>query len=88
MAHAGEGPDSRVRQIYDICDVGVLTGAGMMLKRVWLGTDSAGSYRNDVPFEVVSRDKPARAMLDPAGNLLKYEEAPVKIQRRAGPQTD
>ncbi|TLY32331.1 MAG: M1 family metallopeptidase [Ignavibacteria bacterium] len=60
-------------------DVGIATGAGMMLKRVWLGADSTGSYRNDVPFEVVSKEKPQRALLDPAGNLLKYERLPVKF---------
>ncbi|HYQ85777.1 MAG TPA: M1 family aminopeptidase [Bacteroidota bacterium] len=60
-------------------DVGIVTGAGTLLRRVWLGTDSAGSYRNDVPFEVVSKGKPARALLDPAGDLLKYERLPVKF---------
>ena len=48
-------------------------------KTVWLGTDSTGAYHNDVGFEIMTKKKPARAILDPAGDLLKMQNLPVKL---------
>lgn len=48
-------------------------------KTVWLGGDSGGSYHNDVGFEIRTAKKPVRAVLDPAGDLLKMQNLPVKL---------
>jgi hypothetical protein len=48
---------------------------------VWIGEDTAagGAYRNDVPFEIPSTERPRRALLDPSGELLKVQRIPVKL---------
>jgi hypothetical protein len=60
-------------------DVGVETAGGMSRTAVWLGADSGGGYKNDVPFAVITDVKPHRVILDPSGTLLKYQRMPVKI---------
>jgi len=60
-------------------DVGVRTVSGIKKANVFLGVDSAGSYHNDVPFEISSDGKPDRAFLDPSGDVLKIEKLPMKF---------
>jgi hypothetical protein len=60
-------------------DVGVESSAGMARQRVTVGTDSTGTYRNDVPFEISTQAKPLRALLDPGGDILKIQKLPVKL---------
>jgi hypothetical protein len=60
-------------------DVGVETLAGMVKTRVWLGTDSLGAYRNDVPFEIIVNQQPLRAVLDPYGDVLKMQKLPARL---------
>ncbi|HZY10522.1 MAG TPA: M1 family aminopeptidase, partial [Bacteroidota bacterium] len=60
-------------------EVGAEINTGIVKTDVWLGTDSLGNYRNDVPFEIVSGSKPGRVMLDPNGDVLKIRKLPVKF---------
>ena len=60
-------------------DVGVQTSSGVTTTRVWLGDDSSGIYHNDVPFELVTQERPVRAILDPKGDVLKMQELPSKF---------
>jgi hypothetical protein len=74
----------RVRVVgYDkytvMTDVGVETSTGMKKTRIWLGADSLGTYRNDVPFELTTEETPLRAILDPDGDLLKIQKLPAKF---------
>lgn len=62
-----------------LVDVGAQTSSGIVKTSVWLGKDSLGIYRNDMPFEVVSAAKPVRAVLDPDGDVLKKQKLPVKF---------
>ena len=62
-----------------LVDVGVETSAGITKTRVWLGTDSLGRYRNDVPFEITVSEEPVRAILDPDGDFLKIQKLPPKF---------
>ncbi len=59
--------------------VGVETAGASAGTALWIGTDSAGTYRNDVPFEIRSAEKPLRALLDPGGDLLKVQKIAVKF---------
>jgi hypothetical protein len=74
----------RVRVVgYDkytvMTNVGVETSTGMAKTRIWLGADSLGTYRNDVPFEVTTEETPLRAILDPDGDVLKIQKLPPKF---------
>lgn len=60
-------------------DVGAFTPVDTGMTRVWMGTDSGGSYRNDVGFEIRTMGRPVRAALDPLGNVLKVQRLPVKF---------
>jgi hypothetical protein len=60
-------------------DVGVESPDGIATASLWLGRDSSGGYRNDVPFEIATRAKPARALLDPRGDVLKHLRLPAKF---------
>lgn len=60
-------------------DVGVKTQSGVTTVRVWLGVDSAGIYRSDVPFEVAVTHKPLSVLLDPDGHVLKFQKLPVRL---------
>lgn len=60
-------------------DVGAETGGTMETATVWLGTDSTGAYRNDVPFELHTSGRPLRVRLDPAGDVLKIQKLPAKF---------
>jgi hypothetical protein len=60
-------------------DVGAIAGTETIRTRVWLGVDSGGTYRNDVPFEISSGAKPSRVMLDPDGAILKIQKLPVRL---------
>jgi hypothetical protein len=60
-------------------DVGVETKNGMHTATVWLGIDSTGVYRNDVPFEIATVEKPLRAILDPQADVLKMQKLPAKF---------
>ena len=62
-----------------IADVGAETSSGIRKTRVWLGADSLGRYRNDVPFEITTGEPPVRVMLDPDGDLLKIQKLPAKF---------
>lgn len=62
-----------------VADVGVETPSGITKTRVWLGADSLGRYRNDVPFEITTGEPPVRVMLDPDGDLLKIQKLPAKF---------
>ncbi|HEY6191331.1 MAG TPA: M1 family aminopeptidase [Bacteroidota bacterium] len=62
-----------------LVDVGVQSPAGIQKTSVWLGKDTLGVYRNDVPFEIISSVKPDRAVLDPDGDLLLYQKLPVTL---------
>lgn len=59
--------------------VGVKTPGGLERKYFHLGADSAGIYRNDVPFEIATKEKPLRVMLDPDGDILKIQKIPPKM---------
>jgi hypothetical protein len=74
----------RVRMVgYDkfttFVDVGAQTTGAVGRSRVFLGIDSMGNYHNDVPFEIVTDEKPARAILDPGNDVLKIQKLPVKL---------
>jgi hypothetical protein len=60
-------------------NVGATTPSGRGKMRVQLGIDSLGVYRNDVPFEIVTNQKPTRVLLDPDGDILKLQKLPVKL---------
>lgn len=60
-------------------DVGVVTKAGVSRQRVNLGVDTGGVYHNDVSFEITTKEKPLRAVLDPDGDILKIQKLPVKL---------
>ncbi len=47
--------------------------------RVWLGIDTAGIYRNDVPFEFHSSSRPDSIVVDPDADLLKMQRLPSKL---------
>lgn len=61
------------------CDVGVHTTDGLEIRNVSLGLDSTGRYINDVPFEMITKKKPTRIQIDPAGDFLKMQKLPAKI---------
>jgi hypothetical protein len=61
------------------CEVGAITSAGIQKTPLWIGVDSTGTYRNDVPFEIVTAMKPLRAILDPDGDVLKLQKLPAKL---------
>lgn len=44
-----------------------------------LGTDSAGHYQNDLPFEFLTGWKPELVRFDPDGEILKMQKLPVKL---------
>ncbi len=74
----------RVRLVgYDkfsaVVPVGVKTGSGILETRVWVGTDTAGVFHNDVPFEIRTADEPRTALLDPHGDLLELRRIPPKF---------
>jgi hypothetical protein len=86
QAAAGAGwlTRGRVRMIgYEkytaLVRVGVETPRGPAGVAVWIGADSAGGYRNDVPFEIRSEGRPTRAILDPDGGLLKIQKIAAKL---------
>jgi hypothetical protein len=62
-----------------LVNVGVQTPGGMKKTSVRIGADSAGSYHNDMPFELFTDEKPLRAILDPGGDVLKIEKLPPKF---------
>jgi hypothetical protein len=62
-----------------LVDVGVETSSGTRKTPVWLGKDTLGIYRNDVPFEIVTPAKPDRALLDPDGNVLLDQKLPATL---------
>jgi hypothetical protein len=55
--------------------------SGLNNKRInfMLGVDSSGSYLNDVPFEIITQDKPKQIRLDPDGDILMMQKLPAKI---------
>jgi len=59
--------------------VGIQTGNEMHTTQVFLGSDTNGTYHNDVPFEIFSPAKPTRAILDPFGDVLKIQKLPPKF---------
>ena len=59
--------------------IGAQTSAGIKTADVWLGDDTSGNFRNDVPFEIITDKKPLRAILDPDGDVLKIQKLPVKL---------
>jgi hypothetical protein len=61
------------------CNLGVNTTDGLEIKNVSLGLDSTGRYINDVPFEMITKKKPTRIQIDPAGDFLKMQKLPAKI---------
>jgi len=61
-------------------DVGLDVGKEKLVKTgIWLGTDTAGAYHNDAPFEMRTETKPSRAFLDPSGDILKMQKLPMKL---------
>ncbi len=60
-------------------DVAVLAGSGVQRQSVWVGTDSAGVFHNDVGFEITTDVKPSRAILDPSGDVLKVQKIAVRL---------
>ena len=59
--------------------VGAKTATVLEKKYFRLGTDSAGIYRNDVPFEIATKEKPLKVILDPDGDILKIQKIPPKM---------
>lgn len=55
--------------------------------RVWVGSDSLGAYRNDVPFSIDMRSRPVRVRLDPAGEVLKIQQMAPKLSDLREPGT-
>ncbi len=62
-----------------IVPIEVETPGGFFSTAVWLGTDSVGSYRNDVPFDITTAEKPSAAFLDVHSSILKIHKIPVKM---------
>jgi hypothetical protein len=54
---------------------------------VRLGVDAAGIYHNDVGFELRTSGRPAFAVLDPDGDLLKMRKLPAKLSDLRDPAT-
>lgn len=86
LPHSGEGwvTRGRVRVIgYEkytaLVQVGAETAHGMLTTSAWIGGDSAGGYRNDVPFEIRTATRPRKVLLDPDGGLLKIQRIAVKL---------
>jgi hypothetical protein len=46
---------------------------------VTVGLDSAGRYRNDVPFRISTERKPSTVLLDPSYDVLKHRKLPPKL---------
>jgi len=66
-------------------EIGCDSAAGTGRCTAWLGEDSTGVYRNDVPFSLVTPRRPRRVIADPSGVLLKYQKMPVKISDLSDP---
>jgi hypothetical protein len=60
-------------------DVLVQTPAGSTTDRLWLGVDSLGVYRNDIPFSITTGSKPGKVLLDPSGEILKMQRMATKF---------
>ncbi len=60
-------------------EVGVREPEQLRKRKVFLGADSMGVYRNDVPFEIHTSEKPVRAELDPGGDVLRIRKLPPKL---------
>lgn len=60
-------------------DIAVELPNGEAATRIFVGTDSLGKYQNDVPFEIITIEKPKRARLDPLSNILKIQKLPAKL---------
>ncbi len=57
-----------------------LRGAGAPIRTtVTVGLDSAGTYRNDVPFGFTSASEPSTIVADPDGDLLLLRRLPEKL---------
>ena len=46
---------------------------------VTVGVDTAGRYRNDVPFHIATARKPSTVLLDPFDDVLKHRKLPPKL---------
>ncbi len=60
-------------------DVVVQAGRDTARASLWIGADSSGTFHNDVGFEIGTGSRPARALLDPSGDVLKVQKIPVKL---------
>lgn len=60
-------------------DVAAIKSDKRAIARLHLGVDSTGVYRNDVPFEIITAEKPTEVRLDPDGDILKIQKLPVKL---------
>ncbi|MDI6765413.1 MAG: M1 family aminopeptidase [Bacteroidota bacterium] len=60
-------------------DVAAELPNGEATTRIFVGTDSLGKYLNDVPFEIITSEKPKRVCLDPLFNILKVQKLPAKL---------
>jgi hypothetical protein len=60
-------------------DVLAQTPAGSTTERLWLGEDSLGVYRNDIPFSITTEGRPERVLLDPSGEILKMQRMSPKF---------
>ncbi|HLB00850.1 MAG TPA: M1 family aminopeptidase, partial [Bacteroidota bacterium] len=60
-------------------EIALKTGDGESRTVVDIGRDTAGGYRNDVPFEFETNSRPLSVRVDPDGDLLKMEKLPEKF---------
>ncbi len=59
--------------------VAAITNKGGNYFKFTIGHEQSGIYRNDVPFEIITEDKPQRIVLDPNGDFLKFQKLPPKF---------
>jgi hypothetical protein len=60
-------------------DVGVETEKGLVKQMLWLGFNTDDVYRNEASFKITSASKPYRALVDPEGQILKFQKMPPKL---------
>lgn len=60
-------------------EVGVETEKGLVKQMLWLGFDTNNVYRNEASFRITTASKPYRALVDPEGQILKFQKMPPKL---------
>lgn len=63
----------------DEVPVSVQTRSGVVAKQLWIGSDTAGMFHNDVPFEIRTGAEPLSVSLDPQRETLEIRKLPPRF---------